>query len=72
MAYLRKTSATTNAAASLRKPAEHQDAQNLIVHRGQLARYAESISLQQRAYAIVPYQHVASLEAPDGVGADRN
>ena len=46
------------------KPAEHQDAKNLIVHRGQLAYVILNLYPYNNGHMlIVPYQHTASLEA---------
>lgn len=65
MAYLRNETPAAAAGACIfcDKPAEHQDAKNLIVHRGQLAYVMLNLYPYNNGHMlIVPYQHVASLE----------
>ena len=66
MAYLRSESSSGVSTGCIfcDKPAEQHDAENLIVHRGQLAY----VILNRYPYnnghmMVVPYQHVATLEA---------
>ena len=68
MAYLRNENPSGSRAGCIfcDLPAEHRDAENLIVHRGQLAY----VMLNRYPYnnghmMVVPYQHVDTLEALD-------
>jgi ATP adenylyltransferase len=68
MAYLRSENLSGSSAGCIfcDLPAEHRDAENLIVHRGQLAY----VILNRYPYnnghmLVVPYEHVATLEALD-------
>jgi ATP adenylyltransferase len=66
MAYLRSETPSGNTSGCIfcDKPNEHRDAENLIVHRGQLAY----VILNRYPYnnghmMVVPYQHVSTVEA---------
>ncbi len=68
MSYLRSENPSGNQSGCIfcQKPAEHQDAENLIVHRGQLA----FVILNRYPYnnghmMVVPYQHASTLEELD-------
>lgn len=68
MSYLRSENTSGNQSGCIfcQKPAEHQDAENLIVHRGQLVY----VILNRYPYnnghmMVVPYQHASTLEELD-------
>jgi ATP adenylyltransferase len=65
MAYLRSETPSGHDGGCIfcDKPAEQHDAQNLIVHRGQLAYVILNLYPYNNGHMlIVPYQHAASLE----------